>query len=98
MFKALQTYSDGDVVRWIDEPKADGSEPDHPAPILKLAKTDTADTQVANAAAAAPASTTTSNSGGAGTGLGITGIILGLAGLVAGLLAYRKTVTHKASQ
>jgi Domain of unkown function (DUF1775) len=35
-FKALQTYSDGAVVRWIEPKKADGSEPEHPAPTLKL--------------------------------------------------------------
>jgi periplasmic copper chaperone A len=32
VFKALQTYSDGDVVRWIEEPVAGEPEPDHPAP------------------------------------------------------------------
>ena len=37
VFKALQTYSDGDIVRWIDEP-ADGVELEHPAPVLKLTK------------------------------------------------------------
>jgi uncharacterized protein YcnI len=37
VFKALQTYSDGNVVRWIDEPPANGGEePEHPAPVLKL--------------------------------------------------------------
>lgn len=36
-FKALQTYSDGEVVRWIDQ-HADGQpEPDHPAVVLRLA-------------------------------------------------------------
>jgi hypothetical protein len=32
VFKSLQTYSDGDIVRWIEEPTADGKEPEHPAP------------------------------------------------------------------
>lgn len=32
-FKTLQTYSDGDVVRWIDLPQP-GVEPAHPAPLL----------------------------------------------------------------
>lgn len=36
MFKALQTYDNGEVVRWIDAPAADGSEPEHPAPVLQL--------------------------------------------------------------
>ena len=36
-FKALQTYSDGSVVRWIDPPAAAGQpEPEHPAPTLTL--------------------------------------------------------------
>lgn len=37
VFKALQTYSDGTVVRWIDPPAAEGQpEPEHPAPTLTL--------------------------------------------------------------
>ena len=35
-FKALQTYSDGSVVRWIDVPDGSGAEPEHPAPTLSL--------------------------------------------------------------
>lgn len=35
-FKALQTYSDGSVVRWIDEAKEGQPEPEHPAPVLTL--------------------------------------------------------------
>ncbi|HZM77151.1 MAG TPA: YcnI family protein, partial [Candidatus Limnocylindrales bacterium] len=35
VFKALQTYSDGAVVRWIDEPKK-GAELEHPAPVLNV--------------------------------------------------------------
>jgi uncharacterized protein YcnI len=35
-FKALQTYSDDQVVRWIDVAAADTAEPDHPAPTLHL--------------------------------------------------------------
>ncbi|WP_327000220.1 YcnI family protein [Dactylosporangium sp. NBC_01737] len=92
VFKALQTYSDGEVVRWIDEPAA-GVEAEHPAPVLKLTK--------AGAAASAPASATAAldaaaamNDDGDGDGLTITlatlGLLLGLAGLVAGVLAYRR--------
>jgi periplasmic copper chaperone A len=35
-FKALQTYSDGSVVRWIDETEPGEPEPEHPAPVLTL--------------------------------------------------------------
>jgi uncharacterized protein YcnI len=37
VFKALQTYSDGAIVRWIDPPATDGAEVEHPSPVLKLA-------------------------------------------------------------
>jgi uncharacterized protein YcnI len=37
VFKVVQGYGDGQQVRWIDPPTADGSEPEHPAPVLQLA-------------------------------------------------------------
>lgn len=76
IFKALQTYSDGNVVRWIDEPQA-GTEPDHPAPVLTLTP------------AGAPANAAATDRDG--TPYGIAGIVLGAAGLLLGLLAYRRT-------
>jgi uncharacterized protein YcnI len=36
IFKALQTYSSGEVVRWIEVPVTGQPEPDNPAPILTL--------------------------------------------------------------
>ncbi|MBX6766112.1 MAG: YcnI family protein [Actinomadura rubrobrunea] len=36
-FKALQTYSDGSVVKWIETAAPGAAEPEHPAPVLKLA-------------------------------------------------------------
>jgi uncharacterized protein YcnI len=35
-FKALQTYSDGSVVRWIQPTRAGEPEPENPAPVLSL--------------------------------------------------------------
>jgi uncharacterized protein YcnI len=35
-FKALQTYDDGTVVRWIEPTPAGGEEPEHPAPVLTV--------------------------------------------------------------
>jgi len=57
VFKALQTYGDGTVVRWIDVPQAGQPEPDHPAPVLHLspaAAGTSADAHGAHGAAAAP--------------------------------------------
>jgi uncharacterized protein YcnI len=94
VFKALQTYSDGNVVRWIDEPTTDGTEPESPAPVLKLTAAGAA-TDVPAAGPSAAVETTEgqaseeSDSGG-GSAFGIAGLVAGLAGLVLGLLAYRK--------
>ncbi|MEU4691559.1 YcnI family protein [Actinoplanes sp. NPDC023714] len=93
VFKALQTYSDGNVVRWIDEPTTDGTEPESPAPVLKLA----AATGAEAAGAASPAAPTAtveaseeSDDDGGSPVWGIAGLVAGLAGLILGLLAYRK--------
>jgi uncharacterized protein len=55
-FGAVQTYSDGSVVRWIQS-AAPGStaEPDHPAPTLTLAAAGSTAGSAAGSAAAAPA-------------------------------------------
>lgn len=93
VFKALQTYSDNDVVRWIEVPKA-GEEPDHPAPTLKLTAAQAANTAaqpVAQNAAVATAEKDSDGASGWGIGLGIAGLIAGLAGLAVGLLAYRRS-------
>jgi uncharacterized protein YcnI len=89
IFKALQTYSDGTIVRWIDEPTTDGTEPEKPAPVLKL----TAAAAAAPAAAAGPTVTAAADQAGDGNGTwaGIVGILLGLVALVLGLLAYRRS-------
>ncbi|MFH8368040.1 YcnI family protein [Streptomyces sp. NPDC018031] len=36
VFKALQTYDNKEVVRWIEEPKEGAPEPENPAPVLTL--------------------------------------------------------------
>ena len=45
-FKALQTYSNGEVVRWIEE-STPTNDPEHPAPVLKLNKAATTATTAA---------------------------------------------------
>jgi uncharacterized protein YcnI len=77
-FKAIQTYSNGDVVRWIDLSQPGQPSPDHPAPVLALT-TATAPVKTASA-------TTAPGSGADGTAraLAIAGILVGL---LAGLLS-----------
>ena len=73
VFKALQTYSDGDVVRWIDEASG-SSEPEHPAPVLKLTKASaTGHTEPTTAAAAADTDLAEDTGNGLAVGLGIAG-------------------------
>lgn len=91
VFKALQTYSNGEIVRWIEEPAAGQDEPEHPAPVLKLAAS-TGDPHgtAASTAPVAAADNATQDENGGTNWLGIVGVLLGLAGLVAGLLAYQR--------
>ena len=50
VFKALQTYENGEVVRWIDVETPGGAEPEHPAPVVKLTKPDAATSPATTAA------------------------------------------------
>lgn len=90
VFKALQTYSDGDVVRWIEEPASDGKEPEHPAPTVKLAKAAATDTSAKDQPAASTNDASARSRANAGLGLGIAALVVALAGLVVGGLAWRR--------
>jgi len=80
-FKALQTYSNGDVVRWIDPPAADGApEPEHPAPTLTLVSGD------ADAGPAKPADTAASTADDTARWLGGAGLVIGILGLALGIV------------
>jgi uncharacterized protein YcnI len=91
VFKALQTYSDGNVVRWIDEPTTDGTEPEKPAPVLKLTAAGATNTAAASSAAPSVIAEAPAEEDGAVSWAGVAGIGLGLAALVLGLLAYRRS-------
>jgi uncharacterized protein len=92
VFKAIQTYSNGDIVRWIDMPQPGQPAPDHPAPVLTLT----------TGQAAAPVTAATSGSGtgsasGSGSGsstlalgVGIGGLLCGLAALALAALTWRR--------
>jgi uncharacterized protein YcnI len=101
VFKALQTYSDGEVARWIEVPEG-GRQPEHPAPTLKVRPAADPGTSDGGATAGTAdsadgqAGSGTASGGGAGgdsglaVGLGVAGLAAGLGGLVLGGLAYAR--------
>ena len=76
-FKALQTYSNGTVVRWIG-----AQDSDTPAPTVKVT--------AAGGATAAPAPTATpaasASNGGSSNGLAVAALIVGALGLITGVV------------
>jgi uncharacterized protein YcnI len=80
---AVQTYSDGSVVRWDEPTPASGKEPEHPAPTLELA------------ASADPASDPASGSGPAASGSDDLARWLGGGGLALGLVAVALAATGR---
>ena len=73
-FKAIQTYSNGEKVRWIGPAGSD-----NPAPTVKLTAAPGGEH-----AAPAPATAATTNDDGGGDGLAIAALIVGGLGLLAG--------------
>ncbi|MFJ2240122.1 YcnI family protein [Streptomyces sp. NPDC087859] len=86
-FKALQTYSDGKTVRWIEEAAQGDEEPENPAPVVKLTaeQAGTAATPAKAREAAADSSDSTAR------GLGVAGLIMGVLGLAAAAFAVVRT-------
>lgn len=88
VFKTLQTYSDGNISRWIEEPTEGAAEPEQPAPVLTLTAASTAS---ASPSAAAGSSDSDSGSGTLPITLAVIGLVAGLGGLVLGGLAFART-------
>ncbi|MFJ6631150.1 YcnI family protein [Streptomyces sp. NPDC091376] len=103
VFKALQTYDNKEVVRWIEEPKEGAAEPEHPAPVLALSAA-TGDHHGGGAAsddknaaaqdkkhhAADEKTTAASASDTTARVLAVVGILVGAAGVAFGVLAGRR--------
>jgi uncharacterized protein YcnI len=100
VFKALQTYDNDDVVRWIEEPKKGAPEPENPAPVLKLtadgapagSSSGTDDSKATATEKTAASSGDDSSSGSDTTArvLGVVGIVVGAAGVAFGVLTGRR--------
>jgi uncharacterized protein YcnI len=90
VFKALQIYSNGDVVRWIDVRQPGQPEPGHPAPVLTLTKGAAPAAPGGGVAAPAAAPQAASGSDGLARGLAAAGLAVGLLGLAAAAAGRRR--------
>ncbi|CAM5629634.1 membrane protein [Streptomyces spiroverticillatus] len=105
VLKAIQTYDNKEVVRWIEEPKEGQPEPQSPAPVLKLtapvgdghgaAATDDKKAKDSTASdkhddGKKETASAASASDTTARVLGIVGIIVGVAGVAFGVLAGRR--------
>ncbi|GEC07515.1 membrane protein [Streptomyces spinoverrucosus] len=107
VFKAIQTYSNDEVVRWIEVPQEGQEEPENPAPVLELSAAEddhhgsgsTASDEPSDDASAAAANTTAEAAEPADSTdttarvLGVVGIVVGAAGVAYGVLAGRRRDT-----
>jgi uncharacterized protein YcnI len=92
---AVQTYSDGKVVKWNQPTPASGEEPEYPAPtfvIIEPGSAEGGDKEAAPAPtagelAASPAASTDPLA----RGLGIGGLLVGVAGLATAVVAVRRS-------
>ncbi|MGW4701379.1 YcnI family copper-binding membrane protein [Streptomyces sp. NPDC004285] len=106
VLKAIQTYDNKEVVRWIEEQKDGAEEPENPAPVLKLSAA-SADHHGGGAAPSASAATdekaghdekagdheeaaADSSTDTTARVLGVVGILVGVAGVAFGVLAGRR--------
>ncbi|MFF4555067.1 YcnI family protein [Streptomyces sp. NPDC001422] len=103
VFKAIQTYDNKEVVRWIEPQKEGAEEPENPAPVLALS----AATEDHHGSAGAEDASDTEKSDGAAKGtdqaaassdssdttarvLGAVGIVVGALGVAYGVFANRR--------
>jgi len=82
VLKALQTYSDNAVSRWIEEPQPGGEEPENPAPVLTLVAASSEAPSTTPGAAAAPGGDDDSDGDGPALILAVIALVVALAGLV----------------
>ncbi|MFL9656751.1 YcnI family protein [Streptomyces sp. PB17] len=94
VFKAIQTYSNKEVVRWIEVPQEGQEEPETPAPVLQLAAAEddahgaagSSDAKAEDTGADAQntAADASASDSGSGDGSDTTARVLGIVGIVVG--------------
>jgi uncharacterized protein len=97
LFPTLQTYDNGEIVRWIDQPNPDGTEPEHPAPAITLTAAEedhhgnSGDEEEASGSdesgVTAENAAAEDDDSDSGNILGIVGIVLGGLGLIVAVYA-----------
>jgi uncharacterized protein YcnI len=91
----LQTYSDGTSVNWNE--RASGSaEPEHPAPVLRLAAAADEPAASAPATAAASADATAASGDTAALAVGIVAVVLAAAALVVAVIGLLRSARRAA--
>ncbi|MEU9285830.1 YcnI family protein [Streptomyces sp. NPDC048275] len=109
VFKAIQTYDNKEVVRWIEVQEEGAEEPENPAPVLALsaasedghhgasatdeATAEKASDEATTAAVPAAAESSSDSSDTTARVLGVVGIVVGAAGVAYGVLAGRRRTT-----
>ncbi|MEU6755439.1 YcnI family protein [Streptomyces sp. NPDC046685] len=103
VFKSIQTYDNGEVVRWIEETKEGAAEPQNPAPVLKLtaakgagqhgtgATPDEAKNADKAAASGHDEAASEHSTDTTARALGIAGIVIGLGGVAFGFASRRRS-------
>ncbi|MWA12260.1 DUF1775 domain-containing protein [Streptomyces sp. BA2] len=101
VFKAVQTYDNKEVVRWIEPQQKGQEEPEHPAPALALTAAsdghgaaashdDKADDKAEAKDDKSESAASSDSSDSTARVLGIVGIVVGAAGVAFGVLAGRR--------
>lgn len=86
VFKAIQTYSNADVVRWIDLQQPGQQEPEHPAVTVTL----TSARQAPAAAVGTATASRDSSTAGIATVLGLAGLVVALLAILVALTVVRR--------
>lgn len=86
-FPAVQTYSNKQVVQWIETTTPGGAEPDHPAPVLTLTSGEGSSSTPTSTPAASTTSASKSDVDNAKT-IGIIALIVAVVALIAAILGF----------